>query len=1059
MSSPCTTGTRAIGDEEASPRFKREDPVDVQVGKAISRYRIAERLGTGGMGVVYRARDERLGRDVALKILSGDALDSGSARQRFIREAQLAATLNHPNIVTIYEIEEADGYHFIAMEFVEGETLRARIARGPLELDELVRIGADVAEALDAAHALGLIHRDIKPANILLTRSGRAKVVDFGLAKRLEGEGSLAAPAATVSDLTEAGAVVGTVAYMSPEQTRGDELDPRSDLFSLGVVLYEASTGRIPFEGPSALAVIHEIALVEPPAPSRIRPRLPRALDGIVLRAMAKDRERRYPRGADVAAALRSLLEGPTVVVETPDDAQLLSARVPNNLPVPLTSFVGRQDEMKEVARLLRTARLVTLLGSGGCGKTRLAIQVARNLLESYPDGAWVVELAALSDPALVPQSVAVALGLREEPGRPLVETVAEYVASRALLLVIDNCEHLTPACASLAQALLAAGAGLRILATSRQALGVPGEALWRIPSLSVPNPGGAPLPRQALCLFESVRLFLDRATALQPTFALTDQNAWTVAQICGRLDGIPLAIELAAARVKVLPVPQILGRLEDRFRLLTSGSTATLQRQQTLRAAVDWSYDLLEEKEQQLFQRISVFAGGLSLEAAEAVCSGDGIGEEEILDLLAHLVDKSLLTPEEGCESTARYRLLETLRAYGRERLQRAGGWDAYVERYCEYHCALAERVEPELLGPKQASWLNRLEEEHDNFRQSIETAHERGDAVRELSLCGSLWRFWWIRGLWQEGNRRLTRALDSRGAPARHPARARALHGAAILARGLGDYTASHDRIEACISIAREAGDREGLASSLRELGNLAYVKGDHAAAKSAYEESLLHCRAIGNRHGIAAVLHNLGSVALGQEDYARARQFYEESLALERELGDRTGEAITLNGLGTAARAQGDDVAAHGYHEQGLALQRELGERSGIAYSLGELGLLAGNAREFPRARAYLKESLEILRELGDRQGMVDALERCAALEFRQDQRERALTLYGASCALREMLGVQPMPEDQRRTREDLGTLWDEIGADGAATVFSKGRAMTLEKAFDLAIGGLL
>jgi non-specific serine/threonine protein kinase len=1031
--------------------------VDIQVGKAISRYRIAERLGAGGMGVVYRARDERLGRDVALKILSGNALDSESARQRFIREAQFAATLNHPGIVTIYEVEEADGYHFIAMEFVEGETLRARVARGPLDLEEVVRIGADVAEALDAAHALGLIHRDIKPANILLTRSGRAKVADFGLAKRVERK-TLTSHAATVSALTETGVVAGTVAYMSPEQTRGDALDPRSDLFSLGVVLYEAATGRIPFEGPTALAMIHEITLVEPPAPSRVRRGLPRALDGIVTRAMAKDRERRYPRGDEIAAALRALLDGPTVLVESADATQAVATRVPNNLPVSLTSFVGRREEMEEVARLLGSARLVTLLGSGGCGKTRLAIQIARNLLESFPDGAWVVELAALSDPALVPQSVAVAFGLREESGRPMVQTVAEHLASRSLLLVLDNCEHLTPSCAALAQSLLASAPGLRILATSRQALGVAGENLWRIPSLSVPDPGGTPLPRQAVSRFESVRLFLERATSVQPTFALTDQNAWTVAQICGRLDGIPLAIELAAARVKVLPVPQILGRLEDRFRLLTSGSTATLQRQQTLRAAVDWSYDMLEEREQQLFQRISVFAGGLSLEGAEAICSGSGMGDEEILDLLDHLVDKSLLTPEEGVGGTARYRLLETLRAYGKERLQAAGGWDQYVDRHGDFYRALAEQGEPELLGPDQASWLNRLEEEHGNLRQAIEVANETGNSARGLSLCASLWRFWWIRGLWQEGSRRLARALDSSKALPRDPARARALHGAAVLARGLGDFVASHERIEECVSIAREAGDREGLALSLKELGNIAYLKGDHAAAKSAYEESLVHFRAIHDRHGIAAMLHNLGSVALGQEDYSGARRLYEESLSLERELGDRTGEAITLNGMGTAARSQGDYTAALAYHEESLTLQRELGERSGIAYSLGELGLLAANAHEFPRARSYLKESLEILRDMGDRQGIVDALERCAALEFRQDQPERALTLYGASRALRELLGAEPMPEDRRRIQEDLGSLWDEVGADGAAEVFSKGRRMTLEKAFDLAIGAL-
>ena len=1031
--------------------------MDIQLGTAISRYRIAERLGTGGMGVVYRARDERLGRDVALKILSGGALDS-SARQRFVREAQLAATLNHPHIVTIYEVEEADGYHFIAMEFVEGETLRARLTRGPLEIVEVIQIGTDVAEALDAAHALGLIHRDIKPANILLTRAGRAKVADFGLAKRMDGGADGSGPGAmspaTVSDLTQAGAVAGTVSYMSPEQTRGDVLDPRSDLFSLGVVLYEAATGRLPFEGPSALAVIHEIALVEPPSPSRLRQGLSRELDSLVLRAMAKDRERRYSRGSEIATALRSLAQGAAVPVQMPGGPEV-SARVPHNLPLGLTSFVGRQGEMEEVARLLGTARLVTLLGSGGCGKTRLAIQVARNILESHPHGVWMVELASLSDPSLVPQSVAVALGLREESGRPVVEMIAEHLSSRSVLLVLDNCEHVTQPCASLAQTLLAAAPGLRILATSRQALGVAGETLWRIPSLSVPDPASTPLPRQAVSRYESVSLFVDRAATVQPTFALTDQNAWTVAQICGRLDGIPLAIELAAARVKVLPVTQILGRLEDRFRLLTSGSTATLPRQQTLRAAVDWSYELLEPKEQQLFQRVSVFAGGLSLEAAEAVCSGDGIGEEEILDLLAHLVDKSLLTPEEGSEGTARYRLLETLRAYGKERLQRAGGWDAYVGRHGDFYRALAERAEPELVGAEQASWLNRLEEEHDNFRQAIEVAHEKDDSARALSLSASLWRFWWTRGLWQEGNRRITRALESDPANRRDPVRAKALHGGAVLARCLGDYTASHDRIEACITIAREVGDREGLAWSLKELGNLAYVKGDHDAAKSAYEESLIHCRAIDDRHGIAAVLHNLGSVALGQEDYARARQLYEESLTLERDLGDRTGEAITLNGLGTSARFQGDDAAALAYHEQGLALQRELGERSGIAYSLGELGLLAANAHDFRRGRAYLGESLAILREMGDRQGIADALERFAALEFRQDQPERALVLYGASRTLREMLGAEAAPSDRRRIQEDLGALWDEVGADGAAAVFAKGRAMTPERAFDLAM----
>ncbi|HZI89157.1 MAG TPA: tetratricopeptide repeat protein, partial [Candidatus Polarisedimenticolia bacterium] len=548
--------------------------------------------------------------------------------------------------------------------------------------------------------------------------------------------------------------------------------------------------------------------------------------------------------------------------------------------------------------------------------------------------------------------------------------------------------------------------------------------------------------------------LFVDRASAVQPSFALTDANAWIVAQICGRLDGIPLAIELAAARVKVLPAAQILGRLEDRFRLLTTGSKGSLERQQTLRAAVDWSYDLLETKEQQLFQRISVFAGGLSLEGAESVCAGEGIGEEEILDLLAHLVDKSLLSPEEGSEGTARYRLLETLRAYGRERLQSAGAWAEYLKRHADFYRALAGHAEPQLQGPEQGSWLNRLEEEHDNLRQAIETAHERGEPAQALAMTASLWRFWYVRGFWQEGNRRLTRALADSSKGKDESARAAALHGGAVLARSLGDHETSHDRIEDSIAMAREAGDRDALALSLKELGNLAYVKGDHAAATTAYEDALTQFRAIDDRIGIAAVLHNLGSVALGQEEYARARQLYEESLSLERERGDRTGEAITLNGLGTAARAQGDDEAARVYHEESLELQRALGERSGIAYSLGELGLLAANAHEFQRGRAHLTESLAILRDLGDQHGIADGLERFAALEFRQDRPDRALTLYGAARSLREKLGVEAMPSERRRVQEDLGALWDEIGAEGAAAVFAKGRSMALEKAFGLA-----
>jgi len=386
---------------------------------------------------------------------------------------------------------------------------------------------------------------------------------------------------------------------------------------------------------------------------------------------------------------------------------------LPNNLPRQLTSFIGREREMAEVKRLLTTTRLLTLTGSGGCGKTRLALQVAADLVEEFANGVWLVELAALTDPALVPQAVASALGVREEPGRPLLATLSDYLKAKRLLLLLDNCEHLVAACAYLAEALLRACPHLRILATSREALNIAGETVWRVPSLSLPDLLHLPSVEH-LTQYEAVRLFIERALISRPDFVLTSQGAPSVAQVCHRLDGIPLAIELAAARVKVLSVEQIAARLDNRFRLLTSGSRTALPRQKTLRAAIDWSYDLLSETERMVLRRLSVFAGGWTLEAAEAICVGEGIEWHEVLDPLMQLVDKSLVMMEEQ-GGTVRYRLLETVRQYGRDKLPASGEADVVRGRHRDWYLALAERAEPELLGSNQAVWLERLETEHD--------------------------------------------------------------------------------------------------------------------------------------------------------------------------------------------------------------------------------------------------------------------------------------------------------------------------------------------------------
>ncbi|HEU4941077.1 MAG TPA: protein kinase, partial [Candidatus Eisenbacteria bacterium] len=646
----------------------------LQIGRIVSHFRIEQKLGEGGMGEVYRATDLNLGRPVALKILHAAPAQADAAR-RFREEARLASALNHPHIVTIYAIEEVDGHELIVMEFVDGETLLQMVRRAPIDPSMVVELGIQISEALAAAHAIGLVHRDIKPANILVNRQGQAKVTDFGLAKRFEVMGAGTDATATRLQLTHSGVVLGTPAYMSPEQTRGESVDGRSDLFSLGATLYEAATGRRPFEGPSVLAILHAIATTEPAPPTRLRPDLPPDLDAILARALAKDPADRWAAGRDLADALRGLREGvsaTTASVTLP--RRVDAAAAPHNIPAALTSFIGRRRERAEVRRLFASSRLITILGPGGIGKTQLALHVAADMLEDEPDGVWVVELATLADPALVAPTAAHVLGVREAPGRPLEPLLAEAIGTRTMLLVLDNCEHLAASCARLADALLRACPGLRILATSQEGLGVSGELVWRIPTLSVPELRSLPHSKEALARYEAVRLFVERAVVAQPSFSLTDANAAVVAQICRRLDGIPLAIELAAVRVKILPVNKILARLEDRFQLLTGGTRTALPRQQTLRAAVDWSYELLSAKERTLLDRLGIFAGGCTLEAAEEVCAWDGLESDEVLDLLAHLADKSLVAPTEGSDGSMRYGLLETIRAYACERADRAG-------------------------------------------------------------------------------------------------------------------------------------------------------------------------------------------------------------------------------------------------------------------------------------------------------------------------------------------------------------------------------------------------
>ncbi|HEV8338454.1 MAG TPA: tetratricopeptide repeat protein [bacterium] len=765
---------------------------------------------------------------------------------------------------------------------------------------------------------------------------------------------------------------------------------------------------------------------------------------------------------------------------------------LPNNLPVQLTSFVGRLREMGEVKRLLGEARLLTITGSAGVGKTRLAIQVGADLLEQFPGGTWLVELASLSDPALVPRTVAAALGLREEPGRAMEGTLSDHLRDRRSLLILDNCEHLITSCAQLAETLLRGCVRLCILATSRESLGIQGETTLNLRPLSLPEARTVPVST-TLQESEAVRLFVDRAVASHPGFALTERNAAVVAQVVTELDGTPLCIELAAARVKMLTVEQIGRRLDDRFRLLTGGGRTTVPRHQTLRAALDWSYDLLSNNEQVLLRRLAAFNGGFPLDGAETVCASEAIEWMEVLDLLAHLVDKSLVMVEER-EDEARYRLLESVRQYAGQRLTEAGEEEAILRRHRDWCLTFAEAADPELRGLNQRAWLQRLEAEHDNLRAALDWSNRNDDGEATLRLAGALGWFWYVRGYPSEGRRWLEHALSRHGDGSGR-VRAKALNRAGLLAWYQGVAGRARTLLEEGLALSREAGERWEVAFALTILGALAYQPGaDFAGARKWLEESLTVFRALGDRWGMAFALLVLGRVVLRQGNFPEATTLLEESLGLYRVLGDRLGEAWSVQGLGLAARNRGDLAQALRLYEDSLDLFRELGERAHVAVSLNSLGILARYLGDYDRAAPLHEEALSLFQELhdtagvglalnglglaalgrgddrraaelcqespivrqglGDRRGIAETLEALAAIVARRQNFGRAAHLLGAAEALRETLGAPLPPSDRPEYERVLGAVRSAFDPKAFAEAWSEGRAFSLEEAIGLA-----
>jgi predicted ATPase/DNA-binding SARP family transcriptional activator len=726
-----------------------------------------------------------------------------------------------------------------------------------------------------------------------------------------------------------------------------------------------------------------------------------------------------------------------------------------HNVPASPTSFVGRTRELAEVTRLLDTVRLLTLSGAGGCGKTRLALAVAARVLAAatYPGGVWLVELAALTEPALVPRVVAAALGVREEPGRSLSATLSVALRATPTLLILDNCEHLGAACAALVGTLLGACPQLRVLATSRERLHLPGELTWPVPPLALPEVDYS-LSLEALARCEAVQLFLARAQLVQPDFTLTSQNATAVVEICRRVEGIPLALELAALRVPVLAVEQLAARLGDALRVLTGGDRTVAPRQQTLRATLDWSYGLLAASERRLLRRLAIFAGGWTVEAAEAIGRADDPAAETVLDLLAHLAEKSLVLVEVHGDAV-RYRMLETVRQYSEAQLRSAPEEIAPAcARHAAYYLALAEQAEPALTGREQDVWLVRLEREHDNLRAALRWLLEAGQAELGLRLGGRLWRFWQTKGYFAEGRRWLAALLDQAGAVARSMERAKVLFGAGRLAYVQGDYPPARALLAESLTIARDWDDRELIAGALIQLGHLAFVQGDTAEARARYEESLATGRVGGWDHSewaIGIALTSLGKVAFGQDDAASGQRLYEQALAIFRQLGDTINIADARAYLGQMAFARGDLPAARARYTESLALRRAVGNRPGIANALAQLGCIATAQNDYALAGGLFTESLPLLQVTGATQDIAACLEGCAVLALALRQPAPALCLAGAAATLRVGGGGFSSPAVGRQTplTSSLTPAW-QLAGEAAAAAWATGQTLPLAQA---------
>ena len=717
---------------------------------------------------------------------------------------------------------------------------------------------------------------------------------------------------------------------------------------------------------------------------------------------------------------------------------------IPNNLPNQVTSFVGREREISALMQLLPSSNLITIAGAGGTGKSRLSMELAAVALDSFDDGAWLVELAPITDPTFLPMAVARVLGLREEQGCPLQKTILDHLRDRHLLLILDNCEHLVGAAAQFADLVMHACRRVRILSTSREPLGLSGERVWHVAPLHVPDPL-LPQPIREIEEYPAIRLFLDRARYLAPSFRLSADNVASVKTICHKLDGMPLAIELAAARVKQLGVEQLARRLDDRFRLLSSGSRMAIPRQQTLRALIDWSYALLSGEEKVLLNRVSLFAGGWTLDAAEEVCSGGEIETDLVLDLMTRLVDKSMVvTYEKG--SATRYRLLQTIHQYATEKLAESTGGEALARKHAEYFTAMAEEMESRLMGADRAYSLDHLDLDHENVRIALSWC-ARSRFTAGVRLAGAMWRFWLARGHWTEGRRWLSQMIDA-FPDAESGARAKAILGAGALAFNQRDHDAATRLLDESVALFGTLGDSRNQGWALYYLGWMANDRGNPGQAVERLEHGLSLFSGLSDKLGTAYTRGLLGLVCFFRGDAPAARRHVESSLAISREIRDPWGTASSLFLSAMLFVLEGQPESARGPVEESISVWETLGDRRMLAYAIQFRGLSALAIEGTQSARRAQRESILIFQELGDGYGTCCGLILLAIVALAEEKRESSFHLAGAIASYRERTGVA-FPALMMSYLARVESARKQLG-EAADKAFENGRGMDLEQA---------